>query len=188
VLENVGALTTDILCTGGVFDHRCCRCLPIQAITPASENGRNYWLAERVTIQTTSAKQFVTSVERSDEGNASTPIHLGVSVCRTPASLACALRSIEPKQAIRVEIARQGVRALRPTGPAGPELHLAEPSSDGPTRDDHLDFAPWHAPQEKTPANSGKARYSPNENRCCCSGSSAHCCYGRQNARSTLDC
>jgi hypothetical protein len=24
---------------------------------------------------------------------------------------------------------------------------LAEPSSDGPTQDDHLDFAPWHAPQ-----------------------------------------
>jgi hypothetical protein len=23
---------------------------------------------------------------------------------------------------------------------------LAEPSADGPTRDDHLDFAPWHAP------------------------------------------
>ena len=45
--------------------------------------------------------------------------------------------------------ARQGLRALRPTRPAGPELHLAEPSIDGPTRDDHLDFAPWHAPQEK---------------------------------------
>ncbi len=42
---------------------------------------------------------------------------------------------------------RQGVRALRPTRPAGPRLHLAEPSSDGTTQDDHLDFAPWHAPQ-----------------------------------------
>ena len=43
---------------------------------------------------------------------------------------------------------RQGVRALRPTRPAGPQLHLAEPPEDGPTRDDHLDFAPWHTPQE----------------------------------------
>jgi hypothetical protein len=25
---------------------------------------------------------------------------------------------------------------------------LAEPSSDGPTQDHDLDFAPWHAPQE----------------------------------------
>ncbi len=24
---------------------------------------------------------------------------------------------------------------------------MAEPPGDGPTRDDHLDFAPWHAPQ-----------------------------------------
>ena len=47
-----------------------------------------------------------------------------------------------------LEKTRQGVRALRPTRPAGPGLHLAEPHTDGPTRDDHLDFAPWHAPQE----------------------------------------
>ena len=25
---------------------------------------------------------------------------------------------------------------------------MAEPPCDGPTRDDHLDFAPWHTPQE----------------------------------------
>ena len=43
--------------------------------------------------------------------------------------------------------ARQGVRALRPTRPAGLTLHLAEPSSDGPTQDNGLDFAPRHAPQ-----------------------------------------
>ena len=24
---------------------------------------------------------------------------------------------------------------------------MAEPSCDGPTRDDHLDFAPWHTPR-----------------------------------------
>ena len=24
---------------------------------------------------------------------------------------------------------------------------MAEPSCNGPTRDDHLDFAPWHTPQ-----------------------------------------
>jgi hypothetical protein len=38
------------------------------------------------------------------------------------------------------------------------------------------------------PANSGKARYSPNENRCCYCGSPAHCCCGWQSGRSTLDC
>jgi hypothetical protein len=38
------------------------------------------------------------------------------------------------------------------------------------------------------PADSGKARYSPDENRSRCSGPPAHCCYGWQNARSTLDC
>jgi hypothetical protein len=27
---------------------------------------------------------------------------------------------------------------------------LAEPPEDDPTRDDHLDFAPWHAPQVST--------------------------------------
>ena len=45
------------------------------------------------------------------------------------------------------ELARQGVRALRPTRPAGRLHHLAEPSADGPTRDNGLDFAPWHAPR-----------------------------------------
>jgi len=43
--------------------------------------------------------------------------------------------------------ARRGLRAVRPTRPAGPGFHLAEPPADGPTRDDHLDFAPWHTPQ-----------------------------------------
>src|SRR5262245_16394628 len=43
--------------------------------------------------------------------------------------------------------ARQGVLAVRPTRPAGPDLHLAGPTTNGPTRDDGLDFAPWHAPQ-----------------------------------------
>ena len=43
-------------------------------------------------------------------------------------------------------MARQGVRALRPTRPAGPTLHLAEPPCDGPTRDG--DGLCKHAPQE----------------------------------------
>jgi hypothetical protein len=42
------------------------------------------------------------------------------------------------------QIARLDVRTLRPTRPAGLTLRLAEPSCDGPTRDDHLDFAPRH--------------------------------------------
>jgi hypothetical protein len=46
------------------------------------------------------------------------------------------------------ERARQGIRTLRPTRPAGPGYHLAEPPCDGPTRDDHLDFAPRRTPQE----------------------------------------
>src|SRR5262249_15515447 len=33
--------------------------------------------------------------------------------------------------------------------PAGPELHLAGPTTNDPTRDHDLDFAPWHAPQVK---------------------------------------
>jgi hypothetical protein len=45
--------------------------------------------------------------------------------------------------------ARQGLRAGRPTRPAGPALHSAGPHGGGPTRDDGLDFAPWHAPQVK---------------------------------------
>src|SRR5271166_3509912 len=47
------------------------------------------------------------------------------------------------------DMTRQGVRAMRPTRPAGSGFHLAEPPADGPTRDDHLDFAPWHAPPDE---------------------------------------
>ncbi len=37
---------------------------------------------------------------------------------------------------------------MRRTRPAGPVLHLAEPSTEDSTRDHDLDFAPWHAPPE----------------------------------------
>jgi hypothetical protein len=40
----------------------------------------------------------------------------------------------------------------------------------------------------ETPADSGKARYSPDGNQRCCYGSSARSCYGWQSGRSTLDC
>ena len=63
-----------------------------------------------------------------------------------------------------VKMTRQGVRVLRPTRPAGPRDHLAEPSCDSPTRDDdwtlHLGTL-----RRFDPANSGKARYSPGGNR-----------------------
>src|SRR5437867_681179 len=43
--------------------------------------------------------------------------------------------------------ARQGLRALRPTRPAGPALPLALPFVNGVARGGNLDFAPWHAPR-----------------------------------------
>ena len=52
------------------------------------------------------------------------------------------------------KMTRQGLRALRPTRPAGSIDYLAELNIASPTRDDGLDFAPWHAFQEK-PGNSG---------------------------------
>jgi hypothetical protein len=61
-----------------------------------------------------------------------------------------------------VETTRQGVRTLRPTRPAGPQLHSA---GQRPTRDDGLDFAPWHAPREENrrriPARQGTRRTKP---------------------------
>ena len=40
-----------------------------------------------------------------------------------------------------VNMARQGVRVLRPTRPAGPIVDLAELDKASPTRDDDLNFA-----------------------------------------------
>ena len=40
-----------------------------------------------------------------------------------------------------VKMARQGVRVLRPTRPAGPIVDLAELNKASPTRDDDLNFA-----------------------------------------------
>jgi hypothetical protein len=42
--------------------------------------------------------------------------------------------------------------------------------------------------RRETPADSGKARYSPDGSRHCCCGSSARSCYGWHSGRSTLDC
>ena len=51
--------------------------------------------------------------------------------------------------------ARRGLRAVRPTRPAGPAFPLAGPSEDGATQGGDLDFALWHAPQVRRPADSG---------------------------------
>jgi hypothetical protein len=48
--------------------------------------------------------------------------------------------------------ARQGLRALRPTRPAGRGSSFGRPRlAAGATRDSHLDFAPWHAPGGQAP-------------------------------------
>ena len=46
-------------------------------------------------------------------------------------------------------MARQGVRVLRPTRPAGPVFCLAELDQASPTQDDGLDFTLRHALQDK---------------------------------------
>jgi hypothetical protein len=51
--------------------------------------------------------------------------------------------------------ARRGLRAVRPTRPAGPTFLSAGPSEDSATQGGDLDFAPWHAPQVRRPADSG---------------------------------
>jgi hypothetical protein len=56
--------------------------------------------------------------------------------------------------ALETKMTRQGLRALRPTRPAGSVDDLAELDKANPTRDNGLDFAPWHTSQEK-PGNSG---------------------------------
>jgi hypothetical protein len=53
--------------------------------------------------------------------------------------------------------ARQGLRAGRPTEPAGPILHLAGPLRNSLTQDNDLDFALVRAPRGRWPADSGGA-------------------------------
>ena len=56
-------------------------------------------------------------------------------------------------------MARQGVRVLRPTRPAGPVVDLAELNKASPTRDDDLNFAlarsDGQPPQQRWPSDSG---------------------------------
>jgi hypothetical protein len=74
------------------------------------------------------------------------------SACRSGVGCAhqlCDIGRLHRSMLSALRMTRQGLRTLRPTRPAGPTLHLAEPSDDGSTQDNDLDFAPWHAPQEK---------------------------------------
>ena len=61
-----------------------------------------------------------------------------------------------------VKMARQGVRVLRPTRPAGPIVDLAELNKASPTRDDDLNFAlARSAGRRGRPTDSGMADKLP---------------------------
>src|SRR5436309_12652109 len=64
-------------------------------------------------------------------------------------------------------MARQGLRAMRPTRPAGPALPLALPFVNGAARGGSLDFAPWHAPRGRVARGfrPGEPRGSPQGTR-----------------------